>query len=168
MRTEPLVLRDLKTPLKWEYTVSDDGTVFNVSRGCPIKGTTISKINRYVKIHLDKFRPLHRIVAETFVPNPLGLPQVNHIDGNRENNRADNLEWVTASRNMSHAYSTGLKTNRGEINPVSKLTEQDVRNIRTLAARGLTARAIRDRLRLPVGIATVKAVRLGKNWGHVV
>lgn len=168
MRTVPLVITDLKTPLKFEYTISDDGTVFNVSRGVPIKGTSISPTNRYRKVHLDKFRPLHRLVAEHFIPNPHGLPQVNHKDGDRLNNAASNLEWVSASCNVRHAYRTGLKTNLGEVNPIARLTEQDVRNIRTLAKQGLTARAIRDRLGLAVGVDCVKSVRLRKTWAHVV
>ncbi|MCM1530431.1 MAG: NUMOD4 motif-containing HNH endonuclease [Alistipes sp.] len=45
---------------------------------------------------------LHRLIAITFVPNPLCLPQVNHIDGNKENNHADNLEWCTAAYNSQH------------------------------------------------------------------
>lgn len=51
---------------------------------------------------------LHRIVATAFVPNPDNLPQVNHKDGNKRNNRADNLEWVTAKQNVRHAFDTGI------------------------------------------------------------
>lgn len=56
---------------------------------------------------------IHRLVAETFIPNPDGKPQVNHIDGNRLNNNVDNLEWVTNAENTRHAYRTGLAKPKG-------------------------------------------------------
>lgn len=55
------------------------------------------------------WRYVHRLVAEAFIPNPLGKPEVNHIDGNRHNNAFTNLEWVTSSENSFHASSTGLR-----------------------------------------------------------
>jgi len=62
--------------------------------------------NGYMKVKLyigDKYRFLsvHRVVAEAFIPNPDNLPQVNHKDKNRSNNRVSNLEWVTASENIN-------------------------------------------------------------------
>lgn len=153
--------------LKHTFSIDTDGIVRNETNGKTLKGTSISKNNRYVKIHLDKFYALHRLVAETFVPNPDNLPQVNHIDGNRYNNCASNLEWVSSSSNIKHAYSTGLKTNKGEKNPISKLTEEDVRRIWSLKDTSLTARQIRDRLKLNVGVAAVKSVRNGTNWSHI-
>ena len=147
------------------YTLYEDGRVYNQTRGKFLKGTSVTKTNRYVKIHVDKFRPLHRLVAEHFVPNPLGLPQVNHIDGNRLNNAASNLEWCSASGNVRHAYAKKLKTNAGVKNPISKLTEDQVRAIRRTSG---TARQVRDALGLPVSIDAVKAVRSGKNWSHVL
>ena len=151
--------------IKSDYEITAEGKVYNVTKGTLLKGTSITKMNRYVKVHVDKFRPLHRLVATAFIPNPDNLPQVNHIDGNRLNNAASNLEWCSASSNVRHAYAAQLKTNKGEINPVSKLTEQDVRNIRNSS---VTARQIRDKLNLQVGVDAVKAVRSGKNWSHVI
>jgi hypothetical protein len=71
---------------------------------------------RYIQISLSKNNKiksyaLHRLVAEVFVPNPENKLYVNHIDGNKRNNNADNLEWVTQTENMNHASSTGLTSN---------------------------------------------------------
>lgn len=60
---------------------------------------------------------VHRVIADTFIPNPLNLPQVNHIDGNKCNNCVTNLEWVSQSDNIKHAFSTGaMKSNLVEYN----------------------------------------------------
>ena len=68
----------------------------------------------YVKVDLTKNKNqrtffVHRLVAETFIPNLKKLPQINHKDGNKLNNNADNLEWCDAFQNQQHALETGLR-----------------------------------------------------------
>lgn len=54
-------------------------------------------------------RRIHRMVAQAFIPNPNNFPQVNHIDGNKWNNKIDNLEWCTNSENQIHVYKNNLE-----------------------------------------------------------
>ena len=68
----------------------------------------------YDKNKLKNMR-LHKLVAQAFIPNPFNLPQINHIDGNKQNNRADNLQWCTCKENIIHAYKIGLAENKNKI-----------------------------------------------------
>lgn len=76
----------------------------------------INKRNGYMYVYLNKNAKgkncrVHRLIAESFIDNPNNLPQVNHIDGNKQNNRVDNLEWCTSKENIRHSYKLGLSNN---------------------------------------------------------
>ena len=72
---------------------------------------------------------VHILVAKAFLPNPNNKPQVNHRDGNKKNNHVSNLEWVTPSENITHAYELGL-AKRGCNHCRAALPPEQVREIR--------------------------------------
>lgn len=105
---------------------------------------------------------IHRLVAAAFVDNPHGLPEVNHIDEDKTNNCADNLEWCDHSYNNSY----GSKSPRGEKNPMAKLTFEDVLEIRYRRASGEMLKSIAA----DFGISENHVCNLaqGKRWKHEI
>jgi len=74
---------------------------------------------------------VHRIIAEAFIPNPLNLPEVDHIDNDRLNNDYTNLQWITGYDNKAKIpHEVRSASHSGTMNGRSMLTEDDVRNIR--------------------------------------
>ena len=96
----------------------------------------------YVRVHLskngkNKGERVHRLIAKTFIENPENLPEVNHIDSNKQNNSIENLEWVTTKQNSEHFFTKGNYKERNaklsrENNPRARLTWNDVHLIRKL------------------------------------
>ena len=112
------------------YQISNKGNVRSVDRFDGVHdrtGTVIKpnlKSNGYLQVGLRKhsqrkYIGVHRLVAIHFIDNPENKPQVNHIDGNKQNNTVENLEWVTAKENQQHATRIGLRDNmlKGEKHP---------------------------------------------------
>ena len=93
-----------------DYLIGEDGSVFSVKNQrqlSPYVGDT-----GYVKVKVaGKTKLVHRLVAETYIENPENLPQVNHIDNNRLNNKVENLEWVTNAGNAHHRAEKWLVKN---------------------------------------------------------
>ena len=111
-----------------DYEITRDGQVINKTNGHLLKPQPHGK--GYLRVSISKqLQFVHRLVAEKYVPNPNNLPQVNHIDGNKLNNSADNLEWVSNQENRIHAVKNKLHT-QGSDCSWAKLTEEDVRYIR--------------------------------------
>lgn len=94
------------------YEVSNMGRVKSLYRGKERIMSTSDDSSGYKRVKLTKQtikgKSVHRLVAEAFIPNPMNLPVVNHLDGDKHNNCVFNLEWCTMKENANHAIKTGL------------------------------------------------------------
>lgn len=112
---------------------------------------------------------VHRLVAEAFLENSENKPEVNHKDGDKTNNRLDNLEWATHQENCDHASQIGLASGGslpGESNPYSTLTETKVRALRRLFATGEFSKAHLARL-FKVSHGAISNVIKRRSWRHI-
>lgn len=164
------------------YEVDEFGNVYALPREKRTPTTTfISKERKlkpynngygYMLVDMRKdgkryMRVVHRLVAEAFIPNPNNLPQVNHIDGNKNNNCVTNLEWCTCSENQQHGFDTGLKPQSSK-HPFSKLTEEDIRYIRKYYkpnTRGFGMRTLAKKF--GVSDSTIRQIIVGISYKSV-
>lgn len=92
------------------YFITEDGKIFSNRKYNELHEMTLKEDkDGYLEIGIYKnnkryFRRVHRLVAQTFIPNPENYSQVNHKDGNRSNNNVSNLEWCTCSQNLKHSF----------------------------------------------------------------
>lgn len=109
------------------YQISNMGRVKNTKRNIimrPSKSSGYYAINLYSNSKQKRFT-IHRLVATFFVPNPKNLPCVNHIDGDKSNNLASNLEWCTHKENSKHAFENNLLKSSTLYKP-KKLNQYDL------------------------------------------
>lgn len=159
----------LKVPIKgYEnlYWITSDGEI--ISKKCTLKPSLNS--NGYPSVSLSKdnyqrTKPVHKLIALHFIPNPDNLPQINHINGIKTDYRISNLEWCTAKHNMQHAWRTGLITTDAHDTKTAKLTIKEVHEIYLLCIHRIDRRLI-ARL-YGVSIFTVKGIREHKHWKHL-
>jgi hypothetical protein len=130
------------------YQVSNLGNVRSIDRRVPgrrglLRGAHLTPCfnGNYYHLKLSKCNVctmwmIHRLVAIHFVANPENKPCVNHLDGNKLNNAANNLEWTTIAENTRHAIDVLGIALGGEKHYAAKLTDQKVLEIIRLAAEG--------------------------------
>ena len=123
-----------------EYIVKQNGTIFSTVTDNEIS----QRINEdgYMCVTVGKKGSrrrmrVHQMIALAFIPKLDATFEVNHKDSDRVNNCATNLEWISHSDNVRHAYQCGFKDNHGSNNPRSKLTESIVIEIRSLYDNGI-------------------------------
>lgn len=122
------------------YFIEENGEVLNIKTGNKLKGSISEGGYVYFRLSVNgkKFlRYQHRLVAETFLPNPKNLPVVNHIDGDKRNNNVSNLEWCSYSENTIHAYyNKGLLTKKRHI----EYYKEDIEGEKWLKVKGYNNR----------------------------
>lgn len=155
------------------YQASTEGRVRNARRGCVLTGTVTRNGYRQYNLRGARGRRVafgHRLVAAAFLgpspPPPGNL--VNHLDGNKLNNRVSNLEYTDARGNARHAAALGLLRPvrlLGERNPGAKLTAEKVRAMREQRRQGVTLAALGERF----GVTAQSAQRVvsRKDWKHI-
>jgi hypothetical protein len=111
----------------------------------------------------DKRENIHRLVAQHFISNPKNLPEVNHIDGDKTNNKYSNLEWVTREENIRHGFKMGLiKPLTGENAHNNKLTKETVLMIYN--HKGNLRQLGRDK---NIPYSCIAGIRNGTSWNSV-
>lgn len=162
------------------YEVSTEGKIRSVNRTIKKGEVFISRksqemktflTNGYERVSLNKEGKrkkfmVHRLVAETFIPNPENKKEVNHKDANKLNNSVGNLEWVTKLENMRHAEDNNLiRRTKGTQRYNSKLNEDLVRELRKRFKEGETCHSLAKEI--GVNEKTIRTACLGITWKHV-
>lgn len=147
------------------HRFSPDGKVLSLV-GKP-RVRTLTKNRGYVRLEFKgKHYLIHRIIAEIFIPNPNNLPQVNHKNAIKTDNRIENLEWVTAKQNCEHRKAMGLENPPiGERSGMAKLTDNKVKKIKTLLEQGITQQKIADMF--SVTRECISSIEQGRTWKHI-
>jgi len=167
----PIVIDGVKT----NYFITSFGVVYTIKKNGKVKYTQsevdshgyhrieicFTKAKKYYRCNVM----LHRLVAMAFIPNPENKDEVNHIDGDKNNNHVSNLEWVTHSENMRHAYRNDLN-HKGEANSQSVYTEKQIRHVcQLLQSNKLPKSEISENT--GVALYTVDAILRKKKWKHI-
>ena len=144
--------------IKQKYGITEDGHVINMETK-EIKSTRIHRGYKTLKLDLldgdRKNYMIHRLVALAFVDNPQPdkFNQINHIDGNKENNHFSNLEWIDALGNARHAQANNLTKTADLEKRKKRLTKEQMLLILSKLDNGSSARSIAREFDITVGTA---------------
>jgi hypothetical protein len=179
------VWKDIKD-YEGHYQVSNIGRVKSLARVVEIRKTifgnkkeiflkptknrkgylTVKLCKKSDEVCSEKSKIIHRLVANEFLENPFSKPQVNHINGIKDDNRVENLEWATGSENVIHALANNLKiSQKGSEHGNSKLTENEVLEIRAIG-RTKTLKEVAKIYN--VDMSLISLILLEKAWKHLL
>jgi len=158
------------------YSITSDGRVWSHRCQKWMSAGDNGKGYKFVHLYLNQSSSrfyVHRLVASAFLDNPDSLPQVNHIDGVKDNNRVSNLEWSSLRHNMRHAWDEGLcRVWEKQVESVTaynktkrSLSDEQVRDIRKQHGRGDSARSLARKHGVQSG--TVSQIVNGQSYKDV-
>lgn len=165
----PIGYKEIPEYEKW--CASIDGIIINKRHRFVITPHPNYKGYNHVCLKNKSTKSVHRLVAKTFIPNPDNLPQVNHKDGNKNNNSVSNLEWCDNSTNVKHAFDNGLidkekirKNQTGETNSAAKITEKCALAIHDMKDQ-FSRRELADFFGVSTG--TINDILAKRSWKHI-
>jgi hypothetical protein len=148
------------------YQASNLGRIksFLMNRELILKTPTGYLGYSYVNLKGKLFR-VHRIIGNTFLKNEKNFREINHKDGNKTNNKVENLEWCTRSYNMKHAFKNGLAVGmKGEKHHKCKLTQIQAIKIK-YEYKDMTHKEIAKKYN--VAKSLISMIRTGQTWKHI-
>lgn len=155
-----------------DYIIYENGSVYSIKTKKFLSPRQSENDDNYLTIVLyvngkAYQRYIHRLVAEAFIPNPDNKPEVNHKDGDKTNPDISNLEWVTKSENIIHAFKTGLKQGkRGKTSHFAKYDSDRIELACQLLSEGiLTLKMIEDITEIP--FATLYSIIYFNAWEDI-
>ncbi|MCT3693486.1 HNH endonuclease [Elizabethkingia anophelis] len=160
---------DLGNSIETKYFIDRNGYVNRKGRN--LKLTTNYDGYKVICMSVNGIRYvkyIHRLVAESFIPNDKNKSQINHINGVKSDNRVENLAWCTQSENIAHAYKNGLNISRkGSKSGRSKLNEKIVSEIRLKAANRYRGQVSELANEYGVTVSIISMIISNKVWKHI-